>query len=468
MSAEAHFEQYLYLAEVTDRSALFTWGGFFFWISGQHPLDGQDWKLVDDDDLKKIFPPRRNTIGAGSEAHDRGKGARVEVRDAANGNLVAEGKAAGGNHCWVSGLAPNTEYTYKVFVAGKEWGAGELRDWAVDGAFKGLRKSGRRYDNRFWTRPAVDAPTNLIFAVLGDYGRGVHETTSEESRQREVAAALERAMNVGGAERVRLVLTTGDNVYNHSSDDAGGTGNEDDDWFFTFYQPYRYIINRVPVYPTCGNHDDGETEASDDRAQLYDNFYVNERFSGLQGLASINRGLFYRVKYGNNIEFICVDTSRRSKLATPYFEDHANLAFLNAAFPDSAANAPWRIPFCHHPPYCAGPLHSNDTHVQTKLVEPFCTRSGVRAFLSGHEHNFQYTKDKGIDFFITGGGGDVRLKTPQKFLEAKTEAWGTGGHFLIVKIDGNQMEIRPIGETADLPLKKPDGQKVDAPIVVTK
>lgn len=422
MAAEAHFEEYLCLAEVTDRSALFTWGGFFFWIRGQHPEEGWDWKLVDDDDLKKIFPPRRSTIGASSEPHDRGKGARVEVRDAATGNLISEGKTAGENHGWVSGLEPDAEYTYKVFVAGQEWGAGELRDWAVDDAFKGLRKSGRRYDNRFRTRPAVGSPARLTFAVLGDYGRGVNEASSEEGRQREVAVALERAVDGAAASRVRLVLTTGDNVYNHSADGAGGTGNEDDDWFFTFYQPYRYIINRVPFYPSCGNHDDAETEASDDRAQLYDNFYVRERFSGAQGLASIDRGLFYRVKYGNNVEFICVDTSRRAKHAAPYFEDHANLTFLDAAFPNSAVGAPWRIPFGHHPPYCAGPLHRSDQEVRTKLVKPFCARSGVRAFFSGHEHNFQHTEDAGIDFFVTGGGGDVRLDTPKWFTEAKTKA----------------------------------------------
>ena len=106
-----------------------------------------------------------------------------------------------------------------------------------------------------------------------------------------MAEALERAV---GARGVRLLLTTGDNIYAGQSllgIPFGATGDEDDDWFFTFYQPYRYVINRIPVYPAVGNHDTGETESSDDRQQLIDNFFLNERFTGEEsaGRSSIGR-----------------------------------------------------------------------------------------------------------------------------------------------------------------------------------
>ena len=42
----------------------------------------------------------------------------------------------------------------------------------------------------------------------------------------------------------------------------GDHGDEDDDWFFTFYQPYRYLLNRIPVYPCIGNHDSAETRGA--------------------------------------------------------------------------------------------------------------------------------------------------------------------------------------------------------------
>jgi tartrate-resistant acid phosphatase type 5 len=106
--------------------------------------------------------------------------------------------------------------------------------------------------------------------------------------------------------------------------------------------------------------------------------------------------------------------------------------------------------------------------VRDRLVKPFCERSGVRVLFSGHEHNFQHTSDGGMDFFVTGGGGDVRLATPQWFTEAKTKAWGKGGHFLVVKIDGDRMEVTPVGEAIELPIQGPDGKSVTTPIVVTK
>jgi tartrate-resistant acid phosphatase type 5 len=85
-----------------------------------------------------------------------------------------------------------------------------------------------------------------------------------------VAAALERAVAV---HDVWLILTTGDNIYLDKEGDDD-TGDEDDDWFFSFYQPYRYILNRIPFYPTVGNHDSSDTEKSDDRAQLEDNYFL--------------------------------------------------------------------------------------------------------------------------------------------------------------------------------------------------
>jgi hypothetical protein len=93
----------------------------------------------------------------------------------------------------------------------------------------------------------VEAP--LTFAVIGDFGTGVRKPSTPDRRQREVAAALEAAI---GPEDIRLLLTTGDNIYAGRTllgIPVGSTGDEDDDWFFTFFQPYRYIVNRIPSIP---------------------------------------------------------------------------------------------------------------------------------------------------------------------------------------------------------------------------
>ena len=470
-SKEIHFEEYLYLAEVTDSAALIAWGGFYFKVSGRDREDGEDWKLIDDDDLGTISPLRRSSIGASAEAYDNGRGSKVEVRRAFDNELVRARETVNANFCWVEGLEPDTEYTYRVFVDGQEWGDGDLRDWEVNGRLKGLRKQRNHYDNRFRTRPSQNVSASLKFAVIGDFGEGVRKSDThspaknDRNRQSRVAKALLKAIDDEG---IRLVLTTGDNIYHHRA----GTGQEDDDWFFTFYQPYRYVINRVPIYPSCGNHDEAETEASDDRDQLYDNFLVRQRFTGIQGRGAIEQGLFYRVRYGSNIEFISVDTSKKPKFfrlgGDRYFEKDENRVFLETVFPaDVGAPLTWRIPFGHHPAFCAGPGHSGNDDVKEKLVRSYFARAGVRVFFCGHEHNFQHSEDGGIDHFISGGGGKVNLRIPTGFDEARTKSWGKGGHFLVVSITDDRMEVRPLGEEGPLAIMDTAGNAVDSRIVLT-
>jgi tartrate-resistant acid phosphatase type 5 len=468
---EFHAEPYLYLAGLTHKAALISWGGFYFRVSDR---GGEgEWKLVDDSDLDHVHPPRRETIGARSEPYGE---ATVQVFNA-SGEMVAFAETMTVNHAWVTGLEPNTEYTYRVIVNGEEWAAGERRDWVVSEQSTGLVKSGRAYDNRFRTHPHPDERASLTFAVLGDFGIGVRRPSKVDRRQREVAAALERAVNQRG---VQLLLTTGDNIYAGRSllgVPIGATGDEDDDWFFTFYQPYRYIINRIPVYPSVGNHDSNETEASDDRQQLLDNYFLNERFTGEQtaGRASIGPGLFYRFRYGADIEFVCIDTSRQSWLfGKRYFEHPNHASFLDSAFPDKAtagAGPRWLIPFTHHPPYCAGPKHSNSISMIERIV-PLFKRAGVRAVFSGHEHNFQHSRAGDIDYFITGAGGKVRIEPPTDFAQAHTRAWAAAANFLLVEIAGGQMRVTPIGALDDegalkeLTIFNPAGEVVETPVII--
>lgn len=459
---EFHSEPYLYLAAVTHKAALIAWGGFYFRIKQNEA----DWKLVDDSDLDYIHPPRRQTIGATSESYGP---ARVEVFDAA-GKLVNFAETATVNHAWITSLQPDTEYTYRVLVRGEEWAAGERRDWFVDPDKQGLLRSGRSYTNRFRTQPAPETKADLNFIVIGDFGVGIGKKSTTKKRQREVALALEK---VADQHDVRLILTTGDNIYagvDVLQIPLGDTGDEDDDWFFTYYQPYRYLLNRIPVYPSVGNHDSGEMEVNDDRIQLADNFFLHERFDGevTSGRASIGPGLFYRFKWGSEIEFICLDTSRNALLFGKRFFDHPDhAAFLQNAFAAPLADSPkWRIPFSHHPPYCAGPQHHNTKSMIESLV-PLFRRAGVKIHLSGHEHNFQHSFADGIHFLLSGAAGKIRPGTPQNFAEAHTVSWAAIPHFLLCQIKGDELTITPIGEEGK-PIERvtPEGRLVYEPIMI--
>jgi tartrate-resistant acid phosphatase type 5 len=130
----------------------------------------------------------------------------------------------------------------------------------------------------------------------------------------------------------------------------------------------------------------------------------------------------------------------------------------------------WRIPFCHHPPFSAGPDHHN-TEGMEELVQRFQS-AGVKVVFSGHQHNLQLNRVNGIDYLISGAAGKVSEGKPDKFAKAGTVCWSPTCHFLLVTVDGKRMTVRAIGklneagELADIPQKAPNGNIVPEPIII--
>jgi len=315
----------------------------------------------------------------------------------------------------------------------------------------------------------------LTFAIIGDFGTG---TKKLGKPQQKVADVLKRAVDV---HNVRFILTAGDNIYASKKLfglPVGGQGDEDDDWYFTFYQPYRYIINRVPVYPAMGNHDSAESEHQEDRAQVIDNFYIAERIKGEEaaGRASTDPGVFYRFRYGSDIEFICIDTSRDLFLPNRdrLYKHPKHAEFLKNALPTTTAaggDSPrWRIPFGHHPPFSAGPRHKNTPGMEA-LVKQF-KDAGVRVVFSGHEHNFQHSLVDNVHYFVTGAAGKLREDPPNGFEKAHTLSWAAKIHFLLVTIDGRRMSIKAVGADSvetltEITRLSPTSTEVKDPITIT-
>jgi hypothetical protein len=462
---EFHAEPYLHLAGLSHDAALIAWGAFYFRTRSRG-----GWKLIDDSDLRYVHPPRRESIGARSEPYGP---AVVRIFDS-DGRLVCENSTLATNYCWVTGLAPETRYRYEVVIKDERWGHDERWDWRA-GDPQGLVQDGGRYRNEFRTYPdpgtTPDAP--FSFAVIGDFGTGIKKPSSRTKRQREVATALAKAVDEC---EVRLAITTGDNIYAGKrlfGLPIGGQGDEDDDWFFTFFQPYRYILNRIPFYPSIGNHDAAESEDRDDRGQVLDNFYITERFGPHEatGRASLAPGLFYRFQFGKDVEFVCIDTSKEEFFGRKrLFEHPDHWAFIERAI---SGDPPvrWQIPFGHHPRFCAGPRHGNTDGMER--FDSLLPQAGVRVMFAGHEHNFQHSSSQGIDFFISGAGSKVRTEPPWRFEEAHTISWSSAAHFLIVTIDGDTMRVRPFGELVNGELREivryaPDGAIVDDPIVIRR
>ena len=82
---------------------------------------------------------------------------------------------------------------------------------------------------------------------------------------------------------VRFVVTLGDTIYHGPGGPTDRSGAHDDDWWLTYFQPYRYLIDHLAFYPTAGNHDGSDEEAADDRGQLEDNLYLTTRFAPGRG-----------------------------------------------------------------------------------------------------------------------------------------------------------------------------------------
>jgi len=478
--AHVHREPYVTLAGLTEDRVLIAWGAFFFEVKGE-VMDGR-FKLIEDKDLRFSNPPRETLIGESSNSYGP---AEVHVWEK-GGNpdqplkVVVAGdtpQKRGVNHAWVENLKPNTTYRYRVLVKDSPWAEEERRDWVTQNDNQGLFPAKGVYNNEFTTYPAADGPTpDFTFAVIGDYGKGMKKKNSPQGR---IAAALAQAVTTKG---VRFVLTTGDHIYGEGVfGGLGGskdTGDEDSDWFFTHYQPYRYILNRVPFYPTCGNHDTDESDKSDDYGQLLDNFYIRERFfSGNrdEGDAVKDNGLFYRFRVGRDVEFISVDSAKPRKSGDKAFMLPVNKPALSQFLPPVAGAATvWRIPFFHHPPYVDGPTKKNDKDVEAHLVKPIFEKAGVRLVFNGHEHNFQVSAHNNIHYVLSGAAGELRDGKLKKRKEAHNIAWAAKHHFLLVEYKSGKMRVTPYGELGQggqlQPLagvKKPDGTAFPLPLEIS-
>ena len=469
--AHIHREPYITLAGLTEDRALIAWGAFFFDVSGE-AVDGR-FKLIEDKDLKFANPPRETSIGESSNDYGPAEvwvwekngdpGQPIKVK------LPSDSPATRVNHVWIENLSPNTTYHYRVLVKGDPWAEEERRDWVTLGDKQGMFLNKGKYENEFTTYPRATGQTpDFTFAVIGDYGKGMKK---KNSPQQKIAEALAEAVRKQG---VRFVLTTGDHIYGQGLFHSSDTGNEDSDWFFTHYQPYRYILNRVPFYPTCGNHDADETEKSDDYTQLLDNFYIRERFfsgSRDEGDAVKDQGLFYQFKFGRDVEFISIDSAKPKKNGDRAFMLPINKPILNQFIPPIAGSPTvWRIPFFHHPPYVDGPTKKNEKDAETHLVQPIFEKGGVRLVFNGHEHNFQVSLHNKIHYVLTGAAGDLRDDALRGEEKAHNIAWAPEYHFLVVEYKAGKMRITPYGELRQGELqpltgvKKPGGQSFPLPL----
>ena len=259
--------------------------------------------------------------------------------------------------------------------------------------------------------------------AMGDYGVGMRADAESSRRQRRIADVLERLV---ADHDVRFVLSLGDNIYQGEQGRVDQEGGERT----TIGTPASSSPTASPSRE-CRSFRPSETttartlRGSDDRAQMEDNFHIHERFHHGLETASVLPGLFYRLRYGADLEFACLDTSLDTEQEEihRYFQAPKHQEWLRSTF--GRRGNRWLIPYSHHPVYTAGPSHENDEEMREAL-EPFFDAADVRLVLAGHEHNFQVSEVGGRTYVVSGAAGQLDEEVPEGFADAHNSLGGSG------------------------------------------
>ncbi len=263
----------------------------------------------------------------------------------------------------------------------------------------GRRK--QRRSVRFRTPPVGEA--TFRFAAVGDTGD--HSPA---------AVALAKRIR---ASRPDFLLHTGDLAY------PRGTM-----WQLhrRFFRPYRQTLERVPFFPTPGNHDLTSRSA-------YDPVF-------LPAGAASELGNSYAFAWGGT-QFVSVESpevARPDSPTVPWMTD------VLARMPPE----PWRIVFLHEPPW--GPGTKFVTPGLRSTLAPVLGAGNVDVLMAGHEHIYARSVPicpdggtrPGMLALITGGGSaDLGTATPQaNFPVVLAET-----HFLRVTVRPQAIDVRAIG-----------------------
>ena len=243
---------------------------------------------------------------------------------------------------------------------------------------------------------------SLRFIATGDTGRGTP-----------VQYDISRMMlNYRQAFPFEFIILTGDNLY--GSEKA-------EDYKKKFEDVYRPILDLgVKFYATLGNHD-GSNQ------RFYEHFNMNGEE-------------YYRFKKGE-VSFYALNTKYMDKRQVEWLEKEL-----------AADASQWKIAFFHHPPYSSGKFHGSSESIR-EMVEPLFLRYGVDVVFNGHEHFYERLKpQKGIYYFITGAGGQVRKDGVKKNSPMTDKAYDQDLSFMLVEIADYEMHFQVVsrtGETVD-------------------
>ncbi|QSQ16641.1 metallophosphoesterase [Myxococcus landrumensis] len=266
---------------------------------------------------------------------------------------VARSETTGRNHAVVlTGLKPGTEYTYEVSACGTT-----------------------TPPKRFTTAPEPGT-RSVHFAAMGDFGTG-------GSDQRKVVSRML-------TNKPELFVALGDNAY------PDGTEADFENNLFT---PMAALLAEVPMFATPGNHEYVTNQGEP---------YLNNLFMPTNNPAGSER--YFSFDWGH-VHFVSIDSNCALGLAAPNrCTLEAQKAWLETDL--ATTKQPWKVVFFHHPAWSSGEHGSQLT--MRRQFAPLFEKYGVDLVLTGHDHNYERSKNMkgdgiassgGIPYLVVGGGG---------------------------------------------------------------
>jgi hypothetical protein len=263
------------------------------------------------------------------------------------------------HHAEITGLAPATEYCYRVTAGGAELASGLTFRTAPD-----------------------DPDATIRFLAFGDYGSGT-------SAQLEVRDAMEPYR-----ESADFLVTMGDNAY------TSGTYSQ---WQERVFEPNQHLLTRVPFFPTSGNHD----YYTDDGEPWLRNLFLPENADRVEDVER-----YYSMDWGP-VHFVGLDSEDPLYRITDDVDGDDERDWLRSDL--ERADRPWTIAAVHKPMRSNMIGRGADGMVLAYLV-PTLEEFDVPLVLQGHNHNYERfapmkngqpfdAKVGGTTYVISGGGG---------------------------------------------------------------
>jgi hypothetical protein len=244
------------------------------------------------------------------------------------------------------------------------------------------------------------------FAVIGDWGTG----------DREEFELAKKMFEVYQKTNYECILTVGDNIYPDGNPKLMKQ---------KFEHPFADLISeKVPFYASLGNHD----------VEKGRECQINYPLFNMEGKN------YYKISKGNGVvDFFMLDS-------TGFDEKQEEWLVTSLA----ASTAKWKMAFFHHPLYSSGLKHGSQDELR-RIVEPIFVQHGVRVVFQGHDHFYERSNvQKGIQYFVTGGGGKLRKGGLDMKSTMRAASFDLDNHFMLLELDEKEFAFKAISRTGGI------------------